>query len=62
MSFRVLLLYDYPLTTDSLSHSLVSLRPAITIARNAAKYDFAESEVKVFVHDEDIVVGDGVIT
>ncbi|GMI03961.1 hypothetical protein TrRE_jg11597 [Triparma retinervis] len=35
---------------------------AITIARNAAKYDFAESEVKVFVHDEDIVVGDGVIT
>jgi hypothetical protein len=35
---------------------------AITIARNAAKYDFAETEVKVFVHDEDIIVGDGVIT
>jgi len=35
---------------------------AITIARNAAQYDFAETEVRMFVHDEDIDVGDGIVT
>lgn len=35
---------------------------AISIAKNAAQYDWAETTVKMYTHDEDIVVGDGVVT
>ena len=35
---------------------------AISIAKNAAAYDWAETEVKMFTHEEDITIGDGVVT